>query len=303
MSYAGPPLPTARLSFRYTCMYCRGGDEWVDRLFLSVTACGKQVMLVDMLSLEGASAVSASGVSSFDADISLTCGAGTGAANSSSQAAAAAAIEFKLFSPNPLNDNFFIHKIANVFLLSLKTHTAGKELVGTPAVTTSMSAQPSPHSCATPSVCNFTNAGKLLTQHSDTYAVGEFIDGALLPFSHKPLDFDPTNYKRLLSDVRQFLPRPKTMIVDHYARNGLLDDAPFDPATLRQELEIDLKEGVADGAAVWSMPLAIGGIDTQSGIFSQHRLLPDKPRRGQPPPAAKLLTYFPHGEFPASLAS
>lgn len=294
MSYTGPPLPSARLSFRYTCMYCRraGGDEWTDVLFLSVTACGKQVMLVDMLSLEGASAVSASGVSFFDANISLTCG-GVGKTQ-------AATVDFRLFSPKPLNDNFFIHKIANVFLLSLKETAAGKELVGTSWITFSMSAQSSPHPCATPSVCNFTNAGKLITQRSETYAVSDYIDGALLPFSHRPLDFEATKYKRLMLDARQLLPRPKVMIVDHYARNGLLDDAPFDPATLHQELEIDLKSGVADGAAVWSMPLAIGDIDTQSGIFSQHRLLPNKPKRGQSPPPANLLTYFPHGKCLAS---
>jgi hypothetical protein len=282
MSYTGPPLASARLSFRYTCMYCRGGDEWVDRIFMSVTACGQPVMLVDMLSLEGASAVSASGVSFFDANISLSCSNAT--------------VDFKLFSPKPLNDNFFIHKIANVFLLSLKT-PAGKELVGTSAIATSMSAQPSPQPCATHSVCNFTNAGKLITEHSEKYAVGDYIDGALCPFSHRPLDFQATKYQRLMSDARQFLPRPKTMIVDHYARNGLLENRPFDPATLRHELAIDLKTGVADGAAVWSMPLAIGDIDTQSGIFSQHQLLPDKPKRGQPPPPADLLTYFPHGEW------
>ena len=126
--------------------------------------------------------------------------------------------------------------------------------------------------------------------------MGDWIDGALCPFSHRPLDFQATKYQRLMSDARQFLPRPKTLVVDHYARNGLLSNRPFDPATLRHELEIDLKSGVADGAAVWSMPLAIGDIDTQSGIFSQHRLLPAKPKREQSPPPAELLTYFPHSK-------
>ena len=81
-----------------------------------------------------------------------------------------------------------------------------------------------------------------------------------MPFDHRPLPFKPSSYKRLMSDARKLVgPRPqKTLIVAHYARNGLLSDAPFDPATLRDELEIDLSGGSADGAAVWSMPLAIG---------------------------------------------
>ena len=76
------------------------------------------------------------------------------------------AVEFKLFSPDPLNCNFNIHKMANVFLLSLKGPD-GKELVGTVAVASEMTAIPSPHSCTSRSTCNFTNQGRLLTSRQE----------------------------------------------------------------------------------------------------------------------------------------
>ena len=87
-------------------MYAARGDEWANRLFMSVTACGQEVLRADMMALGASSDLAASGTSVFAGNISLAC--------------SAASVEFKLFSPNPLNDNFFAHKIANVFLLSLK---------------------------------------------------------------------------------------------------------------------------------------------------------------------------------------
>jgi hypothetical protein len=71
------------------------------------------------------------------------------------------------------------------------------------------------------------------------------MDGALMPFSHRPLDFNSTTYTRLLADARRLLPSPKKVIVCHYARKGLLADAPFDPATLYDELKIDINAGFA----------------------------------------------------------
>jgi hypothetical protein len=70
--------------------------------------------------------------------------------------------------------------------------------------------------------------------------------------------------------ARRLMPRPKMLIVAHYARNGLLPQTPFDP--LREQLDSDLHGGVADGAVVWSMPLAIGSISQRKGIFSEHEL-------------------------------
>ena len=106
LGYKGPAIPTARLSFRYASMYAARGNEWIDRIFMSVTACGQEVLRADMMALGASSDLAASGTSVFAGNISLAC--------------SAASVEFKLFSPNPLNDNFFAHKIANVFLLSLK---------------------------------------------------------------------------------------------------------------------------------------------------------------------------------------
>ena len=161
-----------------------------------------------------------------------------------------------------------------------------------------------------------------------------------MPFSHRPLDFAASSYTRLMADARRLVgPRPKTLIVAHYARNGLLNNAPFDPvcaqatlsagfdsifllicretsrswimprslcvcalcalqATLREELEIDLRGGSADGAAVWSMPLAIAGAPDRAGIFSEKKLLPPPPPPHHPSAniTAPLLTYFPSGQ-------
>ena len=106
---------------------------------------------------------------SQEGNISLACGGA---------AAGGAGVEFKLFSPNPLNDNFYAHKIANVFLLSL-TGPDGRELVGTTLVTEAVSTQPSPNSCHAHAVCNFTNQGRMIARPSDDWAIGEFTDGAM----------------------------------------------------------------------------------------------------------------------------
>ena len=70
LGYSGPAIPSARLSFRYTSMYpppAKEGNEWAGRVFMSVTACGKEVLRADMFALGASSGgdLGASGESSF----------------------------------------------------------------------------------------------------------------------------------------------------------------------------------------------------------------------------------------------
>jgi hypothetical protein len=62
-----------------------------------VKVCGTEVLKVDMLTV-ASSDLGASGISAFDENVSLSC------------AGSPPAVEFKIFSPNPLNNNFNIHK-------------------------------------------------------------------------------------------------------------------------------------------------------------------------------------------------
>ena len=63
------------------------------------------------------------------------------------------------------------------------------------------------------------------------------------------------------------------------------------------ELKIDLRGGSTDGVVVWNMPLAINGISTREGIFSEHKLQPAKatPVKGWADTAA-LISYWPSGQ-------
>jgi hypothetical protein len=84
---------------------------------------------------------------------------------------------------------------------------------------------------------------------------------------------------------------------------GILADSPYDPATLRDELEIDIRSGIADGVAIWNLPLAISGVANRQGIFAEHRLQllhgTGKHWKGDPTPvkgwggSAPLISYFP----------
>ena len=178
--------------------------------------------------------------------------------------------------------------MANVFLLSLTT-SEGRELVGTPLTSQSMRTVSSPHACRSHHTCNITNEGRLIARPSSDYAIGDSMDGALMPYSHTPRDYTRSSYKRLLSDARRLLPAyDKTFLLAHYARNGLKPNQPFDPANLREQIETDIAPtSPPDGAVVWSMPLAVSGVSTRTGIFSEHHVLPEA---GKPGP---LITFFP----------
>ena len=267
LQYTGrTPLSTVVLRFKYLCAFCPPGkatvgapNVWRGKIFMRVSVGDRGLMDVDMLALPDAPYPG----QLFERDIG---GLGTGEN-----------VTFELYSRDANGRNMRVHKMANIYMLSLKVD--GREVVGTSELAVRLSATPSAGATA-PS----NTPGGLFAVRSDEYSVP--MDGLLMPFPMQPI-YAP-DYRSCLDDARALLPRPRKLLGVHYVPStGVAADTSSDSASLAALMRYDLEGGVADGSLVFALPLPLWGLNKRAGLFSEHKLIPDDPS------GADLVAHFP----------